>query len=211
MAIRPIFPETGIINPEGRTILLSITRTERSQLNGHKPAVLWFTGLSGSGKSTIAAQVEDRLFRQHRVHTYLLDGDILRTGLNKDLDFTDAGRKENIRRTAEVMHLFFDAGLLVLTTFISPFRSERAFARSLVPAGDFIEVYMSSPLAVCESRDPKQLYRKARSGLIPNFTGIDSPYEPPEAPEIILDSATWTIPQCTDVVLDYLMKKGIIN
>lgn len=173
--------------------------------------MLWFTGLSGSGKSTIATELENRLTRTLHVHTYLLDGDIIRTGLNKDLDFTAEGRKENIRRLAEVVKLFYDAGLIVLTTFISPFRSERAFARSLIPNGDFFEIYMNTPLSVCEARDPKHLYQKARSGLISNFTGIDSPYEPPENPEITLNTADWSIPECTDTVIHYLFQKGIIN
>lgn len=183
----------------------------RSQLKGHSPAVLWFTGLSGSGKSTIATEVEKRLLLTYRVHTYLLDGDIIRNGLNNDLDFTDAGRKENIRRIAEVVKLFYDAGLVVLTTFISPFRSERALARSLIPPSDFIEVYMRCPLEVCETRDPKGLYRKARRGLIPNFTGIDSPYEAPENPEIILDSAALGVQQCVDTVIKSLIDRGIIK
>lgn len=191
--------------------MAAITHAERIQLNGHSPGVLWFTGLSGSGKSTIAAAVEERLVHEYRVHTYLLDGDILRSGLNKDLDFTDAGRKENIRRIAEVVRLFYDAGLLVLTTFISPFRAERAFARSLIPEGNFIEIYVRCPLKVCEERDPKGLYRKARSGLIPHYTGIDSPYEAPETAEITLDSAAMTVQECANAVFGYLITNKVIK
>ena len=184
---------------------------DRSQLNGHKPIVLWFTGLSGSGKSTIANALELRLYHEHRAHTYLLDGDILRTGLNRDLDFSDASRKENIRRVAEVTRLFYDAGLVVLTTFISPFRADREFVRSLLPADRFVEIFVSCSLEVCEQRDPKGMYQKARKGLIPNFTGIDSPYEPPLNPELILDSAQLSIPECTSAVLRYLDQKKVIG
>jgi adenylyl-sulfate kinase len=188
-----------------------INAAERSQLNGHAGVVLWFTGFSGSGKSTIANALEQRLFQEKRAHTYLLDGDILRTGLNQDLDFSDAGRKENIRRVGYVSHLFYDAGLIVLTTFISPFRTDRAFVRSLLPQDRFIEIYVRCPLEVCEMRDPKGLYKKARSGLISHFTGIDSPYEAPEAPEIVLDSASASLQDCTGTVLDYLLRKQIIR
>ena len=183
----------------------------RSQLNGHMPAVLWFTGLSGSGKSTIANLVEDRLFHDFQAHTYVLDGDIIRTGLSKDLDFSDAGRKENIRRIAEVTRLFFDAGLIILTTFISPFRAERDFARSLIPENHFIEIYVSCPLDVCEERDPKGLYRKARSGLIKNYTGIDSPYEAPLNPELVLESASENAQDCAEKVINFLLKRQILQ
>jgi len=188
-----------------------ISAAARSQLNGHAPAVLWLTGYSGSGKSTIAAALEYRLVHELRAHTYLLDGDILRTGLNRDLDFSDAGRKENIRRSGEVAHLFFDAGLIVLTTFISPFRADRAFVRSLMPAGGFIEIYVRCPLEVCEDRDPKGLYKKARQGQIPLFTGISSPYEAPENPEIILVSAETPLDGCTTRVIEYLRERQIIR
>ena len=180
-----------------------ITQSERVLLNGHRPAVLWFTGLSGSGKSTLAAQVEQRLFNEKHAHTYLLDGDMLRTGLNKDLDFTPSGRSENIRRSAEVARLFFDAGLIVLTTFISPFRSDRDFARALLPPGSFIEIFVRCPLEVCEQRDPKGLYQRARAGLIPNFTGIDSPYEEPLHPELVVDTSLSTIAECALEILSY--------
>ncbi len=173
--------------------------------------MVWFTGLSGSGKSTIANQVEGLLIARYKAHTYLLDGDIIRSGLNRDLDFSDAGRKENIRRIAEVVRLFYDAGLIVLTTFISPFRSERAYARSLIPPGGFIEVFVSCPLEVCEQRDPKGLYRKARNGLVPNFTGLDSAYEPPERPEIIVDSSRLNVQECVDAVIRFMVENGVIK
>jgi adenylylsulfate kinase len=188
-----------------------ITQADRIHINGHRPVVLWFTGLSGSGKSTLAALVEQRLHQETCAHTYILDGDILRTGLNKDLDFSPAGRNENIRRSAEVAHLFYDAGLIVLTTFISPFRTDREFARSLLPAGDFIEIYVRCPLDVCEQRDPKGLYRRARAGLVPNFTGIDSPYEEPLNPELVLDTALSSLADCAQAVVAYCFSKGIVT
>ncbi len=156
------------------------TRLARAALKHQRPCVLWFTGLSGAGKSTIANTLEKRLHALGR-HTYMLDGDNIRHGLNKDLGFTDADRVENIRRVAETARLFVDAGLIVMVSFISPFRSERRMARDLFGDGEFIEVFVDTPLALCELRDPKGLYRKARAGLIRNFTGIDSAYEPPGA------------------------------
>ena len=162
---------------------LTIGREDRERLNGHQGKVIWFTGLSGSGKSTIANALEKELHAQGK-HTYILDGDNIRQGLNKDLDFTDAGRVENIRRVAEVAKLMMDAGLIVMTAFISPFHAERAMARKLIGAKNFVEVYVDTPLEVCEQRDPKGLYKKARNGQIPNMTGINSPYEPPEKPEL---------------------------
>jgi adenylylsulfate kinase len=188
-----------------------ITLADRIRTNGHYPAVLWFTGLSGSGKSTLAGLVEQRLHHEQRAHTYLLDGDVLRTGLNKDLDFSPAGRKENIRRSGEVARLFFDAGLIVLTTFISPYRTDRDFARSLLPDGSFIEIYVRCPLEICEQRDPKGLYRRARGGLIPNFTGIDSPYEEPLNPELILDTALSPLADCAQEIISYCFTKRIIG
>ncbi|CAG4907805.1 unnamed protein product [Acidocella sp. C78] len=168
---------------------LTIDRTAREALNGHRPAILWFTGLSGSGKSTIANALETRLHLLG-AHTYLLDGDNVRHGLNRDLGFTDTDRVENIRRVAEVAKLFADAGMIVLVSFISPFRAERNMARELVEPGLFYEVFVDTPIAVCRQRDPKGLYRKADAGEIRNFTGIDSPYEPPEAPEFHLRTTT---------------------
>jgi bifunctional enzyme CysN/CysC len=164
---------------------LDVDRAARARIKGQAPRVLWFTGLSGAGKSTIANQVEKRLHARG-CHTFLLDGDNVRHGLNRDLGFTDEDRVENIRRVAEVARLMVDAGLIVLVSFISPFRAERQMARELFAEGEFIEVFVDVPLEVAESRDVKGLYRKARAGQIPNFTGIDSPYEPPEAPELHL-------------------------
>ncbi len=165
---------------------LAIDKRRRSEIKGQKPCVLWFTGLSGAGKSTIANLLEKRLVDAGR-HTYMLDGDNVRHGLNKDLGFTDADRVENIRRVAETAKLMVDAGLIVVVSFISPFRSERRLARELMEPGEFLEIYVNTPLEVCEGRDPKGLYRKARRGEIANFTGIDSPYEPPESPDLVID------------------------
>ncbi|HET8765200.1 MAG TPA: adenylyl-sulfate kinase, partial [Rhodanobacter sp.] len=164
------------------------SKAERTQLMNHRPAVLWFTGLSGAGKSTIANLVEKRL---HALgyHTYLLDGDNVRHGINKDLGFTPADRVENIRRIGEVAHLMVDAGLVVLVSAISPYRSERRSVRERFTEGEFVEVFVDTPLAECEARDPKGLYRKARAGEIRNFTGIDAPYEAPESPEVHLQTA----------------------
>ena len=167
---------------------LSITREDRERLNGHKGKVIWFTGLSGSGKSTIANALEKELHAQGK-RTYILDGDNVRQGLNKDLGFTDADRVENIRRVAEVAKLMMDSGLIVMTAFISPFRAEREMARELIGAERFIEVYVDTQLEVCEQRDPKGLYKKARSGQLPNMTGINSPYEPPLSPAYVLAQA----------------------
>jgi bifunctional enzyme CysN/CysC len=171
---------------------LSVTRAGREQLNGHRGRVVWFTGLSGSGKSTLANALELALHQQG-LHTYLLDGDNIRKGLNKDLGFTDADRVENIRRIAEVANLMMDAGLIVITAFISPFRAERSMARDLVGSENFVEVYVNTPLEVCEQRDPKGLYRKARAGSIPNMTGINGPYEPPEKPDFVADGARLSV------------------
>ena len=166
---------------------LSITREDRERLNGHKGKVIWFTGLSGSGKSTIANALEKELHAQGK-RTYILDGDNVRQGLNKDLGFTDADRVENIRRVAEVAKLMMDAGLIVMTAFISPFRAERQMARELIGEDNFIEVFVDTPLEVCEQRDPKGLYKKARSGQLPNMTGINSPYEPPTAAALTINT-----------------------
>jgi bifunctional enzyme CysN/CysC len=172
---------------------LDVSKTSRAAAKGQKPAILWFTGLSGAGKSTIANLVEKRLLAEGR-HTYLLDGDNVRHGLNKDLGFTDADRVENIRRVGEVAALMADAGLIVLVSFISPFRAERDLARGLAAPGEFFEVFVDTPLAAAEARDVKGLYAKARAGALKNFTGIDSPYEAPEDPEFRIDT-TRTSPE----------------
>jgi bifunctional enzyme CysN/CysC len=179
---------------------VDVGKASRAQAKGQKPRVLWFTGLSGAGKSTIANLVEKKLLARGR-HTYLLDGDNVRHGLNRDLGFTDAERVENIRRVAEVARLMVDAGLIVLVSFISPFRSERRMARDLMGEGEFFEVYVDTPLAIAEQRDVKGLYAKARRGELKNFTGIDSPYEPPEAAEISVDTATLTAEQAADRII----------
>jgi bifunctional enzyme CysN/CysC len=179
---------------------LDVTKATRAAAKGQQPAVLWFTGLSGAGKSTIANLVEKKLQAMGR-HTYILDGDNVRHGLNRDLGFTDADRVENIRRVAEVARLMADAGLIVLVSFISPFRSERRLARDLMPEGEFLEVFVDTPLAVAERRDVKGLYKKARAGELKNFTGIDSPYEPPEHPEIHVDTTAMTPADAAELIV----------
>ena len=183
---------------------LSITREDRERLSGHKGKVIWFTGLSGSGKSTIANALEQELHAQGR-RTYILDGDNVRQGLNKDLGFTDADRVENIRRVAEVAKLMLDAGLIVITAFISPFRAEREMARKLIGEENFIEVFVDTPLEVCEQRDPKGLYKKARSGQLPNMTGIGSPYESPEQPNFIIQGADSNISTILKSLLQFVI------
>jgi bifunctional enzyme CysN/CysC len=182
---------------------LDVDRAARAALKGHRGRVIWLTGLSGSGKSTIANMVEKKLHAMGR-HTYLLDGDNIRHGLNRDLGFTDEDRVENIRRVAEVARLMADAGLIVLVSFISPFRAERALARGLMPEGDFVEVFVDTPLAVAEQRDVKGLYAKARAGELKNFTGIDSPYEPPEAPDIRIDTTQVSAPDAAEAITAWL-------
>ena len=164
-----------------------VTKQDRIKLNGHKSYVIWFTGLSGSGKSTLASALEEKL-HEKGVKTYILDGDNIRTGLNKDLDFTDAGRVENIRRIGEVSALLVDAGVVVLSAFISPFEEDRQQVKEIVGKENFIEVFVDCPLEVCEQRDVKGLYAKARKGLIKNFTGIDSPFEKPTSADIVINS-----------------------
>ena len=188
----------------------SITKEKRLTLLNQKPCILWFTGLSGSGKSTIANAVELELFKRGR-KTYLLDGDNVRHGLNKDLGFSEQDRIENIRRIGEVAKLFVDSGLIVLTAFISPFKSDRQIARSLVKYDEFIEVFIDTPLEVCEQRDPKGLYKKARDGAIKNFTGISSPYEAPEDPQIHIKTDEHSIEECVDIVINYLIKFGYVK
>ncbi len=187
-----------------------INKADRQRLMGHKSVILWFTGLSGSGKSTLAHAVEEKLFSMG-IHTYVLDGDNIRTGLNKDLGFSEEDRKENIRRIGEVAKLFVDAGLIVLTAFISPYRRDRDFVRNLVEEGEFIEVYVKCPLEVCERRDVKGLYKKARQGIIKNFTGIDDPYEEPLSPEITVETDKESVEESVDKIISYLIKRGIIK
>jgi bifunctional enzyme CysN/CysC len=186
---------------------LDVSRETHAQIKGQKAAVLWFTGLSGAGKSTIANMVEQKLVARGR-HTFLLDGDNVRHGLNRDLGFTEADRIENIRRVGEVARLMADAGLIVLTAFISPFRAERHMVRRMVAEGEFFEIFVDTPLAEAEKRDTKGLYAKARAGELKNFTGIDSPYEPPEAPEIRIDTTRMTAEQAADRIVVELLKRG---
>jgi len=204
----------------------AVSREEREQLNGHKGCVLWFTGLSGSGKSTVANLVDHRLHAMG-VHSFVLDGDNIRHGLNASpamlkerhgeefakrfgLGFSAQDREENIRRIGAVAKLFCDAGIIAITAFISPYRIDRDRVRATMKPGDFIEIFVDAPLEVCESRDPKGLYKKARAGEIKGFTGIDDPYEPPLQPEIRLDAANHTPEELANVVLNYLGEKGII-
>ena len=187
----------------------SVDRAARADKRGHRSAILWFTGLSGSGKSTLANAVNAALF-ERGLATYVLDGDNVRHGLCKDLGFSDADREENIRRIGEVAKLFLDAGVIVLTAFVSPFRGDRDKARVLVEAGDFFEIFCAADLDVCESRDPKGLYAKARSGAIKEFTGISSPYEAPDTPELKIDTGAQELAQSVEVVIKALQDKGVI-
>ena len=187
-----------------------VSKEERALLKGQKPCLLWFTGLSGSGKSTVANAVESQLLQMEK-HTYLLDGDNIRMGLNKGLTFSDEDRVENIRRIGEVSKLFVDAGTIVLTAFISPFQKERDAVRSLLLEDEFIEVFIDTPLEVCESRDPKGLYEKARKGEIPHFTGISSPYEAPKTAEIHVKTANQSIEESAHQIIFYLKEKGYLD
>jgi adenylylsulfate kinase len=188
----------------------SVSHPERVAATGHRPAVLWFTGLSGSGKSSIANAV-DKLLHQRGCRTYVLDGDNVRHGLNGDLGFGDADRVENIRRIGEVAKLFVDAGLLVSTAFISPFVADRQLVRDLLTPGQFIEIFVDTPLEECERRDPKGLYKKARSGEIKHFTGIDSAYQAPSAPELHLDAGSDSVEVCASRVVDFLLQQGYLS
>ena len=187
----------------------TVTRTRREELNGHRGVVIWFTGLPSSGKSTIAHAVEDQL---HRIscRTFVLDGDNIRHGLSGDLGFTAADRQENIRRIGEVAKLFVEAGVIVLTAFVSPFRRDRELARGLLLHGDFVEVYCRCPVDVCETRDPKGHYPRARTGEIPDFTGVSAPYEEPRNAELTLDTAKLSISASVDRVCTLLAERGII-
>lgn len=187
----------------------SVTRHRRQQLNRHRSVILWFTGLSGAGKSTLAHAVEEQL-HQAACRTFVLDGDNVRHGLCKDLAFNDEDRRENIRRIAELAKLMLEAGAITLTAFISPFQADRQLARELVAAEDFIEIYCRCDLAVCEQRDVKGLYQKARQGQIAQFTGISSPYEAPQQPELIIDTGRDSLSDCVQQVLDYLHRQGIV-
>ena len=188
----------------------AVSLGDREAIKPHRPACLWFTGLSGSGKSTIANAVELRLNHEFRAHTYLLDGDSIRAGLNSDLGFSLQDRAENIRRLGELAHLFMEAGLIVLTAFISPLQVDRERARKTINPGRFVEIYVECPLETCEQRDPKKLYQKARQGLIPEFTGINSPYEPPTHPELVLHSQEDPVEVSAQKVIDYLKMNGIL-
>ena len=187
----------------------TVTRERREQLSGHRSALLWFTGLSGSGKSTLAHGLEERLYRLG-CHTFVLDGDNVRHGLCGDLDFSRAGRHENIRRIAEMSSLFRDVGVIALAAFISPFRADREMVRGIVGPEDFIEVYCRCSLEICEERDTKGLYRRARNKEIHDFTGISSPYEEPEAPVIVLDTGTTSLDVCVERLLELLVSRGIL-
>jgi adenylylsulfate kinase len=187
----------------------SVTRQHRNQQNKHKSAVLWFTGLSGSGKSTLAHAVEEKLHQQG-YRTFVLDGDNVRHGLSSNLGFSEADRKENIRRIGETAKLMMEAGIVTITAFISPYKKDRASVRNLMPHGDFIEIYCKTTIEICEKRDVKGLYKKARAGVIKNYTGINSPYEAPEKPEIEIDTEKLTLSESIEKVLENLTKRGIM-
>lgn len=193
--------EKNIVRQEYR-----VNKSDRAAAMKQKPLLIWFTGLSGSGKSTLADHLEQKLHAEG-FKTYLLDGDNVRHGINKDIDFTEEGRKENIRRIAEVSKLMLDAGLIVLTAFISPFKKDRQQVRELLEEGEFLEIFVDAPLEVCEKRDVKGLYKKARSGKIANFTGISSPYEQPENPELVVDTDALTIDDATNKVFHFVLPK----
>ena len=188
----------------------SVTRQRRNKLNEHRSVVLWFTGLSGSGKSTLAHSVEEKLY-QKGCRTFVLDGDNVRHGLNSNLDFSESGRAENIRRISEVSKLMLESGLIVMTAFISPFNKDRNEARKLISSDDFIEIYCKASLEICETRDVKGLYKRARAGEIKNYTGIDSPYEIPENPELIIDTDNQGLEDSVATILSFLELNGIIS
>jgi adenylylsulfate kinase len=187
-----------------------VTKEDRQKLNGHKSVVLWFTGLSGAGKSTLSVEVEKKL-HQRGVRTYILDGDNIRHGLNKDLGFSAEDRKENIRRIGEVAKLMVDAGIVTLTAFISPYREDREMVRQLLGEKEFIEIYVKCSLEECERRDPKGLYKKARAGEIKGFTGIDDPYEEPENPELVVETDKQTLEESVKQVITYLEENGYLK
>jgi adenylylsulfate kinase len=187
----------------------AVTRGDRAQMNGHKSCIVWLTGLSGSGKSTIAVDLEKRLW-ERGVRAYILDGDNIRHGLNKNLGFSPTDRTENIRRIGEVAKLFTDAGMVALTAFISPYRADRDQVRALVPPGDFVEVHVDCPIDVCEQRDVKGLYKKARAGEIKEFTGISAPYEAPLTPELSIDTSRQDVEASARQILHYLEERGLV-
>lgn len=195
-------PHSNNLIPQG----YRIKKADRQQLNKHTSCIVWFTGLSGSGKSTLANGVEQKLFG-NGIHTYVLDGDNIRNGLNSNVDFSDAGRSENIRRIGEVSKLFVDAGVVVLAAFISPFRTDRDQVRKLVSSEEFIEIFVDCPLEICEQRDIKGLYKKARKGEIPDFTGISSPFEPPLNAELVINTNDITENDAVNMITTYIMKK----
>jgi len=205
-------PHTLILNLSSDIIWhhATVTRERRNQQNNHKSVVLWFTGFSGSGKSTLAHAIEEQLHQQG-CKTFVLDGDNIRHGLSSGLTFSEQDRKENLRRIGEVSKLFVEAGVIVLTAFISPFREDRERVRSLMPHGDFLEVYVDCPIEVCEERDVKGLYRKARAGEVKEFTGISSPYEPPEKPELTVNTEQETLEESVQKVLSLLNERSIIK
>ncbi|MFJ9497479.1 adenylyl-sulfate kinase [Brevibacillus centrosporus] len=191
------------MNEETNIELSKISKQDRWRLNQHKSGVIWFTGLSGSGKSTLANEMDKR-FYQMGIHSCLLDGDALRFGLNKDLGFSRDDRKENIRRAGEISKMMADAGLLVLASFISPYQSDRDMVRSMFSPGEFFEIYVQCPLEICQNRDPKGLYKKAQDGSITEFTGLTSPYFPPEKPELVIPTDRLSVMKCADMLITYL-------
>jgi len=188
----------------------TVTRERRNQLNDHKSVVIWFTGLSGSGKSTLAHSVEEELYKLD-CRTFVLDGDNVRHGLSSNLSFSDDDRKENIRRIGEAAKLMMESGVIAMTAFISPFKKDRNLVRQLLPQGDFIEIYCNTSLEACESRDVKGLYKRARAGEIKNYTGIDSPYEEPDDPELVIDTESESLEESVTKVINFLKFKEIIN
>jgi len=187
-----------------------VSKNDRRKIKGHSSLIIWLTGLPSSGKTTIARELEKRLHDMGG-HTYVLDGDNMRHGLNKDLGFSKDDRRENIRRIGEVSKLFVDAGLIVICAFVSPFKEDREAARTLVDDSEFIEVFVNCPLTVCMQRDPKSLYKKALSGQIKAFTGVNDPYEIPEKPELAVETHAFTLPECVDMIIKYLHDKGLIE
>lgn len=187
-----------------------ITKLDREERNGHRGVVIWLTGLSGSGKSTVATELQKELF-DRGCQVYILDGDNIRHGLNSDLGFSPAEREENIRRIGEVAKLFAEAGIITITSFISPYRADRDRNRALLKKGEFIEIFVKAPLRICEERDPKGLYQKARTGTIPEFTGISAPYEEPLEPELVIETDKLSVEESTQTIIDYLYKKEVIQ